>query len=846
MPSKYKNTVFGIKILSIPYQVNDIYGVRQWRKDKWGGVGMHNGIDLHAPLGTEIKTPYGGICEVYPENTQGNILKIKHDTGFMTEYHHLQSFNVTHGQTVTAGTVVALSGNTSGTGGRSTGPHLHLGVTVDGQKADPAPYLFGYALKDGKNKKFDFDPSVKFETKSTEGYDELLKFINTLQLSNAQIIVDVCYKAGCTQRDAIITIMTSLQESNLQNLNVAPDGTDNIGLFGQRPSKGWGTVAQILDPNFSTNSFLNGIGKNKGLLAIPKVYRESLQPYRCCQLVQWDIHDLYGADALNYAKWELPAKRLVEFLWPITDISTSILNLYGTEKEDGIVSEEVEIEDYIAPGIWQAIKVVIDPEVQERQINDATISFMQGSLFSFFGKVCQQPFVEFWGDTYGDQYYFIIRKPPFTRQSFLSLSLLNIYERDVYSDSFVWENQEIYSWYMLEPNGNYIGGNEVIFQYLQAVFFTEYAELWGSKPLSITSNYITFIKETGDIQLKAAEQDLKFIVDCHSYLPFVRKGTITIRGDRRIKRGMKIWYQPTNEYFYVESVSNSFTVQDGIIDRITTLTVSHGMIKEYADIEIEDKYTPSYFNLINYGPGQYNEAPKKDEGFVKPPDAPLIDRHIAYFNHDEYVFTYEDIDVDTGLDIKSGDLFLETSVPDSETEELKITKKIVDSNFENCRKIADYLRKYPNYKFDIVGNTDEHNTDQYNISLGENRAKTIRNIIIQMYNEKNLSIPEQNESMLSVNYVNNTPELEARLRIRTDGEAKPASDNKNPLGRLKNRRVDIYYENELDVIKSKNKEIKKENVTPSQTNKWSVNKEVFTFFVRKDQFNQTVQKNTTK
>jgi hypothetical protein len=329
-------------------------------------------------------------------------------------------------------------------------------------------------------------------------------------------------------------------------------------------------------------------------------------------------------------------------------------------------------------------------------------------------------------------------------------------------------------------------------------------------------------------------------------LPFVRKGTITIRGDRRIKRGMRILYQPTNEYFYVESVANSFTVQDGVIDRITTLTVSHGMIKEYADIEIEDKYTPSYFNLINYGPGQYKEAPKKDEGFVKPKDVPILDRHIAYFNHDKYVFDYEDIDTNSGLNIKSGELFLETSVPDSDTEELKITKKIVDANFDNCQKVAEYLKKYPNYKFDIVGNTDEHNTDLYNITLGENRAKTIRNIIIQMYNETDLSVPEQRVSILSTNYVNNNEELESRLKIRTDGESKPASDNKNPLGRLKNRRVDIYYENELDAIKNKTKEIKKDNISPSQTNKWSVNKEVFTFFVRKDQFNQSVQKNTTK
>ena len=112
-----------------------------------------------------------------------------------------------------------------------------------------------------------------------------------------------------------------------------------------------------------------------------------------------------------------------------------------------------------------------------------------------------------------------------------------------------------------------------------------------------------------------------------AYKPFTRKGTITIRGDRRIKRGMWIWYKKTNEIFYVDSVANSAQIQgNGDVDRFTTLNVSRGMIKDFIDSSKEyvekgnssenagfydytkkkdskyiyksKTYSPSYFNLI--------------------------------------------------------------------------------------------------------------------------------------------------------------------------------------------------------------------------------------------------------
>ncbi|HNQ20134.1 MAG TPA: M23 family metallopeptidase [Bacteroidales bacterium] len=548
--SKYVGVVFPVKIVPDSYfnKVTDIFGIRKWRKEKYGGTGMHSGIDLGTPLGTSVKSPYRGIVTrvSYEVKNAGNVLKIKHDDGFETQYLHLQSILVNEGDEVKSGQKVALTGNSDGNTERSTGPHLHFEVHVNSKKVDPAPYLYGYSLEDGRiiNGKQQFVPSKNtvFDKRAIANLNDVKidgSKISSKQTENANTIVNVCKDLGGSKRDAIIAIATALQESRLMNLNYGD--RDSVGLFQQRTSQGWGSISQITNPTYSATAFFNGAGTNKGLFDYKG--RNSVSIAKAAQWVQKSAYP----DA--YAKWEDEATKIVDYLWG--DIVDSFLNEYATESDKN-TREEVKIEDYLASGIWQIIKVVIDPEVVDKQINDATIAFTQGSLYNFFEKVCQKPFVEFWGDTYGDQYYFIIRKPPFTRKSFLSLKTINISERDVISDSISWSNDTIYSWYQLNPNGNYIGANESLYTYLTAVFFPEYAEIWGSRPLSITSNYITFIKETDNVQMEAVLQDLKFLIDIHSYLPFTRQGTITINGDRRIKRGMRIHYLPTDEYFYVE------------------------------------------------------------------------------------------------------------------------------------------------------------------------------------------------------------------------------------------------------------------------------------------------------
>lgn len=81
------------------------------------------------------------------------------------------------------------------------------------------------------------------------------------QAANAALISAVAVKRGLPPRAATIALATAIQESKLRNL-VYGD-RDSVGLFQQRPSQGWGTSEQILDPVYSTNKFYDALTKVK-------------------------------------------------------------------------------------------------------------------------------------------------------------------------------------------------------------------------------------------------------------------------------------------------------------------------------------------------------------------------------------------------------------------------------------------------------------------------------------------------------------------------------------------------------------------------------------------------------
>ncbi len=101
----------------------------------------HSGLDLAAPLGTEVKAPNNGIVTFAMEGllSPGNTVVIDHGMGLFTSYYHLDTINVKKGDKITKGTVIG----TVGTTGFSTGPHLHYAVSIYNTYVNPYQTLSG-------------------------------------------------------------------------------------------------------------------------------------------------------------------------------------------------------------------------------------------------------------------------------------------------------------------------------------------------------------------------------------------------------------------------------------------------------------------------------------------------------------------------------------------------------------------------------------------------------------------------------------------------------------------------------------------------------------------------------
>ena len=82
------------------------------------------------------------------------------------------------------------------------------------------------------------------------------------QASNAAAITAIALGRGLPARAATIAIATAMQESKVRN--IAYGDRDSVGLFQQRPSQGWGTVEQIMNPEYSSNAFFDALIKVPG------------------------------------------------------------------------------------------------------------------------------------------------------------------------------------------------------------------------------------------------------------------------------------------------------------------------------------------------------------------------------------------------------------------------------------------------------------------------------------------------------------------------------------------------------------------------------------------------------
>lgn len=110
-----------------------------WRRDPFTGLRQyHRGLDISAPSGTPIRSPADGIVIKAERNGgYGLLLYISHGDGVVTRFGHLAEFKTTPGARVKRGDVIGLVGNS----GRSTAPHLHYEVLVDGQHVNPMKYI---------------------------------------------------------------------------------------------------------------------------------------------------------------------------------------------------------------------------------------------------------------------------------------------------------------------------------------------------------------------------------------------------------------------------------------------------------------------------------------------------------------------------------------------------------------------------------------------------------------------------------------------------------------------------------------------------------------------------------
>ncbi|WP_225753822.1 hypothetical protein [Actinotalea sp. Marseille-Q4924] len=82
------------------------------------------------------------------------------------------------------------------------------------------------------------------------------------QAETAALLSATTVHRGMPARAATIALATGLQESKLRNIDYGD--RDSVGIFQQRPSQGWGTVEQILDPVYSTNTFLDALARVDG------------------------------------------------------------------------------------------------------------------------------------------------------------------------------------------------------------------------------------------------------------------------------------------------------------------------------------------------------------------------------------------------------------------------------------------------------------------------------------------------------------------------------------------------------------------------------------------------------
>ena len=124
------------KPIRAQYSFNSGFGTRNDPLNNRSGI--HEGVDLGAPIGTPVYATGDGVVTLASAwDRYGNTIEIDHGKGISSRYAHLHRIKVKVGQKVTRSTVIGLVGNT----GRSTGAHLHYEVRVNNVPKNPVKFI---------------------------------------------------------------------------------------------------------------------------------------------------------------------------------------------------------------------------------------------------------------------------------------------------------------------------------------------------------------------------------------------------------------------------------------------------------------------------------------------------------------------------------------------------------------------------------------------------------------------------------------------------------------------------------------------------------------------------------
>ena len=289
-------------------------------------------------------------------------------------------------------------------------------------------------------------------------------------------------------------------------------------------------------------------------------------------------------------------------------IPDDVFGSYGERRSKLNKVPGLREQDRKLKGVWSIIKLFVDENLNERAFS-GDLGDPDGTLLEFFNRACQRPFVEVIGDTWIDTFNFTVRQPPFTGSAIRSVindhnNYITIENKDLLELNVSYDTTS-YSWYQVTPSDTVIGEvGKITAAFIPIIFLPQIAAVFGNRKLQVLDIYIYVgslkgQEQVGDIGnlTYAVLNDLLFLIESTAYLPFTRKGTVKVNGDRRIKVGSFVRIDSTDELYYVTGVNNNLSIGNSI-ERTTMITVERGM----------------KWDLIK-GVDVYGEKVAKDPGF---------------------------------------------------------------------------------------------------------------------------------------------------------------------------------------------------------------------------------------